>query len=359
MYLSRHAYKNTLTEDLWVALQEASQKQVGNVMSTWTKQKGFPVIKVSSVQDGGSRILTLTQEKFCADGQLPQSESNTLWMIPVSISTAANPKFSASETLLESRSIELRIPNVTNDEWIKLNPGTVGFYRVQYSSEMLNSLLPAIKDKTLPALDRLGLQNDLFAMVQAGRTSTIEILKLLQAFSDEDNYTVWSSINACLGKLNLILSHTDSQSLFHNFGRQLLAKTYSKLGWQPVNGESHLDTLLRNMIINRLATFEDPLVLSEAKKRFEAHCNGTHVIPADLRSAVYRSVAINCDDKTFDLLFKVLFFDNLNKIIIFFCFKIYRDADLQEEKDRVSRALGAVKDEDRIRKVLEFSLSVS
>ena len=356
VYLSRHAYKNTLTEDLWVALQEASQKQVGNVMSTWTKQKGFPVIKVSSVQDGDSLILTLTQEKFCADGQLPQSEANILWMIPLSISTSANPK--ALETLFESRSIELRIYNVTSNQWVKLNPGTVGFYRVQYSPEMLNSLLPAIKDKTLPALDRLGLQNDLFAMVQAGRTSTVEILKLLQAFSDEDNYTVWSSINACLGKLNLILSHTDSQPLFHNFGRQLLTKTYSKLGWQPVSSESHLDTLLRNMIISRLATFEDPLVLSEAKKRFEAHCNGTHVISADLRSAVYRSVAIDCDDKTFDLLFKVLLFDNLNKII-FFCFKIYRDADLQEEKDRVSRALGAVKDEDRIRKVLEFSLSVS
>ena len=358
MYLSRHAYKNTLTEDLWVALQEASQKQVANVMSTWTKQKGFPVIKVSSRQDGDSRILTLTQEKFCADGHLPQSETNILWKIPVSISTSANPKVSALETLLESHSVELRIPNVTSGQWVKLNPGTVGFYRVQYSPEMLNSLLPAIKDKTLPTLDRLGLQNDLFAMVQAGRTPTVEILKLLQAFSDEDNYTVWSSINTCLGKLNMILSYTDSQPLFHNFGRKLLAKTYSKLGWQPVIGESHLDTLLRNMTINRLATFEDPLVLSEAKKRFEAHCNGTHVIPDDLRSAVYRSVAINCDDKTFDLLFKVLLFDDLNKII-FFCFKIYRDADLQEEKDRVSRALGAVKDEDRIRKVLEFSLSVS
>ena len=307
-----------MTEDLWVALQEASQKQVGNVMNTWTKQKGFPVIKVSSVQDGDSLILTLTQEKFCANGQLPPSEANTLWMIPLSISTSANPKVTALETLFESRSIELRIPNVTNNQWIKLNPGTVGFYRVQYSSEMLNTLLPAIKDKTLPALDRLGLQNDLFAMVQAGRTSTVQILKLLQAFSDEDNYAVWSSINACLGKLDLILSHTDSQPLFHKFGRKLLGKTYSKLGWQPVTGESHLDTLLRNMIINRLATFEDPLVLSESKKRFEAHCNGTHVIPADLRSAVYRSVAIDCDDKTFDLLFKVLLFDNLNEIIIFF-----------------------------------------
>lgn len=39
-------YKNTFTEDLWAALEEASYKPVGAVMSTWTKQMGFPVVQV-------------------------------------------------------------------------------------------------------------------------------------------------------------------------------------------------------------------------------------------------------------------------------------------------------------------------
>ena len=47
LYLSRHSYKNTQTEDLWAALEEGSNKPVGAVMSTWTKQKGFPVISVN------------------------------------------------------------------------------------------------------------------------------------------------------------------------------------------------------------------------------------------------------------------------------------------------------------------------
>jgi hypothetical protein len=40
-------YKNTFTEDLWAALEEASNKPVGAVMSTWTKQMGFPMVQVS------------------------------------------------------------------------------------------------------------------------------------------------------------------------------------------------------------------------------------------------------------------------------------------------------------------------
>lgn len=39
IYLTRHQYKNTHTEDLWVALEEASSKPVANVMSTWIKQQ--------------------------------------------------------------------------------------------------------------------------------------------------------------------------------------------------------------------------------------------------------------------------------------------------------------------------------
>lgn len=68
LYLTRHQYKNTFTEDLWSALEEASNKPVRAVMSTWTKLKGFPVVKVTSEQVGSDRKLVITQQKFCADG---------------------------------------------------------------------------------------------------------------------------------------------------------------------------------------------------------------------------------------------------------------------------------------------------
>lgn len=39
--------------------------------------------------------------------------------------------------------------------------------------------------------------------------------------------------------------------------------------------------------------------------------------------------------------------------------QLYREADLHEEKDRISRALGAIGDEAILKKVLEFAMSVS
>ena len=47
-YLMTHSYQNTQTEDLWASLETASGKPVGKVMTTWTSQMGFPLIRVDS-----------------------------------------------------------------------------------------------------------------------------------------------------------------------------------------------------------------------------------------------------------------------------------------------------------------------
>ncbi|KAL4707753.1 hypothetical protein ACJJTC_014934 [Scirpophaga incertulas] len=199
IYLTRHQYKNTFTEDLWAALEEASNKPVGAVMSTWTKQMGFPMVQVSSEQRGKDRKLTLTQQKFCADGSVGE---DILWMVPITISTQENPSKVALSTVLENKTQEVILENVAEDSWVKLNPGTVGYYRTRYPASMLAQLVTAVRDGSLPPLDRLGLLDDCFALVQAGHTNTADSLKLMEAFSNETNFTVWSSIANCLSKLS-------------------------------------------------------------------------------------------------------------------------------------------------------------
>lgn len=53
----------------------------------------------------------------------------------------------------------------------------VGYYRTRYPASMLAQLVTAIRDGSLPPLDRLGLLDDCFALVQAGHTQTAEVIK--------------------------------------------------------------------------------------------------------------------------------------------------------------------------------------
>ncbi|KAK5642103.1 hypothetical protein RI129_008270 [Pyrocoelia pectoralis] len=340
LYLTKHQYKNTFTEDLWEALEEASKKPVGAVMSTWTKQMGFPVVIVSSKPsaDGKGLTLSFTQQKFCADGVQPTE--NYMWMIPISVSTSANPTKEVINTVLQTKQMEITVTDVDPEGWIKVNPGTIGFYRTQYPPEMLERLILAIHDKSLPPLDRLGLLDDLFAMVQAGQSSTVEVLKLLQAYVDETDYTVWSSVSNILTKLGVLLSHTDCEEQFKKFEKSLLCKVSKRLGWETLEGEQHLDTLLRGLVLGRLAWLDDDKTVEEAKGRFKQHIRSGPYLPADLRSACYKAVLRAGNKDTYDTMLE-----------------LYRSSDLHEEKDRISRALGATKDETLLAKVLDFAMS--
>lgn len=305
IYLNRHKYGNAKTEDLWDALEEASKKPVRNMMNTWTKQKGFPVISVNQSQDGNNRILNLKQEKFCSDGKLPDIEKHIYWMAPVTFVTSSSPTTVVHEILFSTSNSSVTIPNVGADDWIKLNQDAIGVYRVHYSREMLHQLFPAIESKVLLSLDRLELQNDLFALVQAGKSRSIEVLKMLTAFKHEDDYAVWSSIDSCLDKFNVLLSHTDFQQALHAFGCNLMTPIHAKLGWHPKPNESHMDTLLRTLVIRRLAVFHDCNVLERAETLFRRHVSGVEAITADLRSAIYISVAQSQSKDTFNELLKV------------------------------------------------------
>ena len=50
-----------------------------------TSQMGFPVINVQSKSEDGSKTLTLTQEKFNADGS---KSTGYLWAVPITILTS-------------------------------------------------------------------------------------------------------------------------------------------------------------------------------------------------------------------------------------------------------------------------------
>lgn len=99
---------------------------------------------------------------------------------------------------------------------------------------------------------------------------------------------------------------------------------------------------MRGLVLGRLAWLDDEKTVCEAKNRFEKHVSSGPCLPADLRSACYKAVLRAGDRETYDTMLK-----------------LYRSADLHEEKDRISRALGATKDENLLAKVLEFAMSVS
>lgn len=100
--------------------------------------------------------------------------------------------------------------------------------------------------------------------------------------------------------------------------------------------------MLRSLVIQLLGKGGDVETINEAKRRFDQHVIGEISITADLRSPVYSIVLTNGDATT------------LNQIKEMYC-----KAELQEEKIRLLKSMGSVKEEALIADVLKFSISVS
>lgn len=238
IYLKKFQYSNAETQDLWDAFSEASGQDIGKMMSTWTRQMGFPMVTAEQKVEGNKRILKLTQTRFLADGG--KDEANSLWRVPFTISSASSPNEAVFRGLLTEPEQEFTVENVGPEDWLKVNSGTAGFFRVHYSDDMLNALLPAVEKKSLPVLDRFGMANDLYALVESGKASASQFLSFVAASSNETEYIVWSALDGGISHLNNTLQRHDDPSIksrLDQFVIKIYEPVFNRLGWEAIPNE--------------------------------------------------------------------------------------------------------------------------
>ena len=206
-YLTAHEYANARTEDLWAALGAASGRPVGAIMDTWTKQTGYPAVDVRVDRTSAGIAVALSQKRFMYEDILNESggerdDDTTTWRVPVKVGTARDAR--AASALMESTETTVSLGGPA-DGWIKVNPLQTGFYRVKYPPEELERLQVPIRDLALPPADRLGIQNDAYALARAGHIQATQFLEIARAYVNETDATVCSDLATNLGAVDVLL----------------------------------------------------------------------------------------------------------------------------------------------------------
>lgn len=101
---------------------------------------------------------------------------NTKWYVPITICEAADSNKLLLKTVIpphttNGQPFTVTIPLPASHDQahppaIRLNPNSVGFYRVQYDSCLLAAILDALGQRKLGSVDRLSLLSDHFALVR-------------------------------------------------------------------------------------------------------------------------------------------------------------------------------------------------
>ncbi|MCH8063786.1 MAG: M1 family metallopeptidase, partial [Chloroflexi bacterium] len=189
-YLTKHQYSNAKTVDLWNALGAASGQPVADVMNTWTSQMGYPVLETSIRRDATGIEVSLSQRRFVYEDILSDETDDSLWRVPIRVDTADHPEASAELVSERTGTIKVGVGRSGPSVWVKVNPEQTGFYRVKYDSEDLQRLIGPIQDGSLPAPDRLGIQNDAYALSRAGMISATDFLTIAEAYKNETSALV-------------------------------------------------------------------------------------------------------------------------------------------------------------------------
>ncbi|ETN76612.1 peptidase family M1 [Necator americanus] len=305
LYLKKFQYDNAITLDLWEALGKASGQDVAKLMSGWTKQMGYPVVTVSSKQQGTSRILTLSQRRFLADGG--EDTSNSLWQVPINVCVGTNPAEVKGKFLLVDPEQEIEVPNVGEDEWVKLNAGSTGFYRVEYSPEMLQAMIPDIANGNMLLLDRFSVVNDLFALVQAGRTGASTFLSVLASLQNEDEYIIWQSLAGGIEDLANVLNYVDGpiSKRFNSFIIAVMANLGARLGWDCHDGEDSQRGILRAVVHGRLMRAGHDETIEKALSLFSDHVESKRPLHPDLRLCIFTNAVRNGGESAFNQLLQI------------------------------------------------------
>nr|XP_018898450.1 PREDICTED: glutamyl aminopeptidase-like isoform X3 [Bemisia tabaci] len=291
-YLTSNKYGNAETKDLWDHLQKfAGDVKVADVMGTWTKQMGYPVV---NVKRSGNK-LTLSQKRFLPDKSESTTEmaknmklADSKWDVPIMYYTSADPKVKLAWLPNNQDSTTIDVEPGTS--WVKINYRNYGYYRVNYDADAW-SLFSSTLDSNphiFNAADRASLLNDAFSLAKASHLSYSVPLNLCKYIKSENHSVPIAVVLDKFKDIKELLRDTPIYDEFLAFGRKNIVLPDDV--WNFTEDTSFLEGEFKSTLLNLACLLEIPECTSQASKIFLSWLtnNGPKPYP-DLRSLVYNT----------------------------------------------------------------------
>ncbi|XP_056616985.1 glutamyl aminopeptidase [Triplophysa dalaica] len=343
-YLKAYPFQNAKTADFWEALTNVSGRPVADIMDTWTKQMGYPMLNLITT----STTAKLTQTRFLldpnADPSQPSSPLGYKWTIPVKWNSLNSNNDSI---IFDKGQTELVIPGYspTSDGLIKVNKDHMGFFRVHHSDIMWTTISEQLLADHLvyDATDRSGYIDDVFAFGRANIIDYANAFNLMKYLINETNYIVWDRVSTSISYVANMLA--DDAVLYPKFQKLLrghVQKISKDLGWDDEGNQT--DRLLRETVLGIACQMGDQEALNQASDIFNKWIYGQlSSVAVNLRLLVYRYGMKNSGSAAeWEIMFER-----------------YLNATLAQEKDKLLYGLASVEDVTLLSRLLEATKNES
>lgn len=189
------------------------------IMSSWTRQAGFPLIAVERNYNEGIDQVTLTQSRYFYP-TLPIDPDTTTYWVPYNYATPSNPGFNSSRSTgwipQHQSSITITVDSLGADDYFLLDTNAGGYYRILYDEQnyrlVSNAMVrnPEHFHVTSKAA-LLGNVREFFNTQQLTIASVMDVLRILE---NDINYVAWYPVEGFLPEIDRIFSGHENYPVF-------------------------------------------------------------------------------------------------------------------------------------------------
>lgn len=268
-YFEKFKYQNTIGQNLWDCLSEASGKNIADFMNPWILRSGYPSVLV---EDLGDKSKLSQKQFFIGEGE----NSGKKWPILLGSNQKNLPE------IMDSEEFEFeKDPN-----FIQLNKENVAHFISNYDEKLFEKLLEKVRNGELDTVSRLQILQDRSLLSRGGEISSVDLLKTLQNYENEHSLNVWDMISVLIGELKIFIDEQSEVSKkMKKFVENLAKNEFEKLGFSKKSGESEDDTQKRSSILAHMIYAENQEAISGALNIFNNSKNPEN-IDSEIRSLI-------------------------------------------------------------------------
>jgi aminopeptidase N len=298
-YMRRHAYGNTVTDDLWSEIAAAGGGNIKAIADDFTLQPGVPLVSVErALQEGDHVKVTVRQGRFGVDDA---SHQPLVWRTPVSAASAGDGNPPTTVLATGETPVEIQVKGSLP---VKINVGQGAYFRSRYSDDAFSGL--ADKFGVLPAVDQLGLLYDAWALGEAGFMPVSAYLDLTRRTNADSDTVLWRQIIETLLSIDGLYAGLPGRAGLESYALHILKPVFARTTWDRRPGEPDNAAVLREDLIGALGRLGDRDVSAEAQRRFlnfVANPEDPRALPAAIRQPTLRIVAFGADTATYETLY--------------------------------------------------------
>jgi len=282
-YMTRFSWKNTVDDDLWLALGKASGQDIKAVAGQYLSQPGYAIV---NFEKGGA----VSQKRYRSFGQeLPELD----WKIPLNVKYKVDDKVQETSFLLSER--QAVMSQMAGAEWVFPDSGGSGYYRWQTEPEQMLALLKDIDE--LEGREKIALQSNAWALLEAGEASVEDVFRVLEAVSRDENPIVFRSVLEYVKYIGETIIDQKTLPMFGNYVEAMMMPWYQRIGLTTRADDGEAVVLLRPRLLRTLGQFSDnsELISAAAELAFQ-YLEQKGDIDPNLALEALRVTAIHGDD---------------------------------------------------------------